>query len=161
MDTFLHAIAGYLFLTLVVRILTRRPGGQMTMFEFVLVFLIGGVAILATVGTDRSVTNCCCAILVIGLCHRGMSAAKNRLPALGRLVDGTPLVLLKNGEWQEEAMRGMKLDREDVSAAARTKGLRSVDQVQYAVLERNGGISIIEAEAEDEDEEEDQKDQDK
>ena len=117
----------------------------MTMFEFVLVFLVGGVAILATVGMDRSVTNCCCAILTIGLLHRGMSAAKNRFPSLGRVVDGTPLVLLKNGEWQEEVMRGMKLDREDVSAAARTKGLRSTDQVQYAVLERNGGISIIES----------------
>ena len=148
MDTILHAVAGYLFLTLIVRVLTRRPGGQLTMFEFVLVFLIGGVAILATVGLDRSVTNCCCAILAIGLCHRGMSAAKNHFPALGRLVDGTPLMLLKNGEWQEEVMRGMKLDREDVSAAARTKGLRSLDQVQYAVLERNGGISIIEAEDE-------------
>ena len=150
MDTILHAIAGYLFLTLIVRVLTRRPGGQLTMFEFVLVFLIGGVSILATVGLDRSVTNCCCAILMIGLMHRGMSAAKNRYPTLGRLVDGTPIVLLKNGVWQEEAMRGMKLDREDVSAAARAKGLRSTDAVQYAVLERNGGISIIEPEEEDE-----------
>lgn len=148
MNTILHAIAGYLFLTLIVRVLTRRPGGQMTMFEFVLVFLVGGVAILATVGTDRSVTNCCCAILTIGLLHRGMSSVKNRVPALGRLVDGTPLLLLKNGQWQEEVMHRMKIDREDVSAAARTKGLRSVDQVQYAVLERNGGISIIEAEDE-------------
>ena len=150
MDTILHAIAGYLFLTLIVRTLTRRPGGQMTMFEFVLVFLIGGVAILATVGQDRSVTNCCCAILTIGLLHRGMSAAKNHFPTLGRLVDGTPLVLLKNGEWQEEVMHGMKIAREDVSAAARTKGLRSVDEVQYAILERNGGISILEPEDEDE-----------
>ncbi len=148
MPTLIHAIFGYLFLTIIVRVLTRRPGGQMTMFEFVLVFLIGGVAILATVQTDRSITNCCCAILAIGLMHRGMSAAKNRFPTLGRLVDGTPLVLLKNGEWQEEVMHGMKLDREDVSAAARTKGLRSVDQVQYAILERNGGISILEKEDE-------------
>lgn len=146
MSTIVHAVAGYLFLTIMVRVLTRRPGGQMTLYEFVLVFLIGGVSILATVGMDRSVTNCCCAILAIGLMHRGMSAAKNRFPTLGRLVDGTPLVLYKKGEWQDEVMRGMKLDREDVSAAARTKGLRSVDEVEYAVLERNGGISIIEPE---------------
>ena len=50
MYTILHAIAGYFFLLLTVRVLSRRPGGQMTPFEFVIVFLMGGVIILSTVG---------------------------------------------------------------------------------------------------------------
>ena len=58
MSTIVHAILGYFFLLLTVRILSRRPGAQLTLFEFVLVFLIGGVIILATVGDDGSVTNC-------------------------------------------------------------------------------------------------------
>lgn len=57
MTTVLHAIAGYFFLMLIVRVLSRRPGGQMTMSDFVLVFLMGGVIILATAGQDRSLTN--------------------------------------------------------------------------------------------------------
>ncbi len=48
MATIVHAIVGYCFLLLTVRVLTRRPGAQMTLFEFVIVFLIGGVIILAT-----------------------------------------------------------------------------------------------------------------
>jgi uncharacterized membrane protein YcaP (DUF421 family) len=52
MNTILRAIAGYFFLLLTVRVLSRRPGAQMTPFEFVLIFLIGGVVILATVGDD-------------------------------------------------------------------------------------------------------------
>jgi hypothetical protein len=43
-------VFGYLFLLLIVRVLSRRPGGQLTLFEFVIVFLIGGVIILSTVG---------------------------------------------------------------------------------------------------------------
>ena len=53
MGTVLHAIAGYFFLMIVVRVLTRRPGGQLTLGDFVLVFLMGGVIILSTVGSDR------------------------------------------------------------------------------------------------------------
>jgi uncharacterized membrane protein YcaP (DUF421 family) len=150
MTTLLHATAGYFFLMLTVRILGRRPGAQMTLFEFVIVFLIGGVIILATVGHDRSVVNCTCAVITIGMLHRGVSLLKLRFPAFGRITDGTPLLLYKKGQWQEETMSGMRLAREEVSAAARTKGMRSLDEVDYAILERNGGISIIEKEDEDE-----------
>jgi hypothetical protein len=41
MTTVINAVAGYFFLMLTVRLLTRRPGAQMTMFEFVIVFLVG------------------------------------------------------------------------------------------------------------------------
>src|ERR1700753_2297299 len=143
MSTILHAIIGYLFLLLVVRVLSRRPGGQLTLFEFVIVFLIGGVVILSTVGKDRSITNCATAILTVGLMHWGVSAIKSKFPRFGAAVDGTPLTLLKNGEWQSEVLKGMKIDPEDVMAAARTKGVSSIYDVAYAILERNGAISII------------------
>ncbi len=143
MITIIHAAFGYFFLLLAVRVLSRRPGAQMTMFEFVIVFLIGGVIILATVTNDRSSTNCVCAILTVGMLHRAVSWAKSRSPRLGAIVDGTPLVLLKDGQWQMEVMRGMYLDPEDVMAAARTKGINSVFELNYAILERNGAISVI------------------
>jgi uncharacterized membrane protein YcaP (DUF421 family) len=139
----LHAVFGYLFLLLIVRVLSRRPGGQLTLFEFVIVFLIGGLIILSTVGHDRSIVNCATAILTVGLMHRLLAGIKAKFPRFGAVVDGTPLTLLKNGEWQLEVMRGMRIDREDVMAAARTKGIGSIYDVAYAILERNGAISII------------------
>jgi uncharacterized membrane protein YcaP (DUF421 family) len=141
--TIVHAVIGYLVLLFVVRILSRRPGGQLTPFEFVIVFLIGGVIILATVGDDKSVTNCVCAILTIGLMHRltaGMRAAWRRFSIVS---DGVPLVLLNRGRWHTEAMDGMRLKSDDVMAAARTKGLRDLKEIRYAILERVGTISIL------------------
>ena len=149
MSTIIHAVCGYFFLLLVVRVLTRRPGGQLTLSDFVLVFLMGGVIILSTVGNDRSLTNCCCAVITVGLLHRTVSYLKGLSPRLGELVDGTPLVLVKNGEWQEEMARSMFVDRADFEAATRLKGLKSTDQVEYAILERNGGITIMEREEQD------------
>ncbi len=148
MGTIVNACCGYFFLLLMVRVLKRRPGAQQTLFEFVIVFLIGGVIILATVGKDRSVTNCATAILTVGLLHRLVSWAKSLSPKIGAVVDGTPVVLLKKGVWQDDAMRSTKLDREDVMASARTKGVKSIFKVKYAILERNGAISIIKADPE-------------
>lgn len=143
MATILYAALGYIFLLLTVRLLSRRPGGQMTLYEFVLVFLLGGIIILATVGKDRSMTNCTIAIITVGLMHWSVSWLKAHFPAFGAVIDGTPVVLIENGHWRKDVMHGMRVDPEDVMAAARSKGLSSIFQVKYAVLERTGGISII------------------
>lgn len=143
MATILHAVLGYFVLLLTVRVLSRRPGGQLTLFEFVIIFLIGGVAIAATTGRDHSVTNCATAIITIGLLHRLMAWGKERSARVGAILDGTPLVLLKDGYWQSDIMRGMRIDPEDVMAAARSKHVKSIFDVKYAILERNGTISII------------------
>jgi len=147
MSTIIHAALGYIFLLLIVRILTRRPGAQMTLSEFVIVFLIGGVIILSTVGKDRSITNCGTAILTVALMHRIVSWLKSRYPRFEIVTDGTPLVLLQDGHWRQEVMKGMRMDPEDVMAAGRTKGVQSIFDIKYAILERNGGITIIKSDA--------------
>lgn len=143
MSTIIHAVIGYFFLLLSVRVLSRRPGAQMTPFEFVLVFLIGGIIILSTAGNDHSETNAICAVLAVGLMHWLVSYLKQRYPRFGVVVDGTPLVLLKDGQWQTDIMKRMRVDETDVMAVGRTKGVRTLSQIKYAVLERNGAISII------------------
>jgi uncharacterized membrane protein YcaP (DUF421 family) len=114
MDTIIRAIVGYFVLLLVVRVLRRRAGSQMTMFEFVLIFLIGGVIILSTVDRDRSVTNCTCAVITVGMLHRLLSWAKSKNPHIGAFLDGVPLVVIKNGEWQSEVIEKMYIRKEDL-----------------------------------------------
>lgn len=143
MATIVHAVIGYVFLTILIRVLTRRPGGQMTLFEFVLVFLVGGVIILSTVGDDKSVTNCSCAVITVGLMHRAVSYLKVRSQRFSDLVDGTPIVLVRRGEWQNEMLAKMNLASEDVMAAARLNGVRTPEEIDYAILERNGGINVM------------------
>ncbi len=143
MTTLIHAVLGYFFLLLIVRVLARRPGAQMTPFEFVLIFLMGGIIILTTVDNDPSITNCFGAVVVICLTHRILSHLKQRYPRLGAWIDGAPVIVLQNGQWQVESMVGLRVDDADVMAAAREKGLRALDQIKYAVVERNGAITII------------------
>jgi uncharacterized membrane protein YcaP (DUF421 family) len=143
MATILHAIIGYFILLLIVRVLKRRAGSQMTLFEFVIVFLMGGIIILSTVGNDRSVTNCTCAVIAVALIHRTVAWAKLKSPAFGTLIDGTPLIVIRGGVWQDEVVKGMKLRPEDIEAAARTSGVTRIEDIDYAILERNGRISVL------------------
>ena len=143
MATIIHAVVGYFILLLVVRVLQRRVGSQMAMFEFVIVFLTGGIIILSTVGNDRSVINCTCAVVAVGLIHRTMAWAKSKSPTVGAIVDGTPLVIIRAGKPHQEVITGMKLRPEDLDAGARSAGSRNIGAVDYAILERNGRISII------------------
>jgi uncharacterized membrane protein YcaP (DUF421 family) len=143
MYTLVHAVIGYFFLLLMVRVLARRPGAQMTPFEFVLVFLVGGVIILATVGDDRSMTNCYGGVIIICMMHHLMGKLKQKSEWWGRIIDGTPILLVKDDEWQTTSVNMTRVDDMDVMAAARAKGIKRLDQIKYAVLERNGAISII------------------
>lgn len=143
MATILHAVAGYFILLLVVRVLKRRAGAQMTMFEFVLIFLMGGTIILSTVGNDRSVTNCTCAVIAVGFIHRALAWIKSKSPFVGALLDGTPVVAIRRGKWQYQVLREANLRREDIEAAARGSGIVSLRDVDYAVVERNGQINIF------------------
>ncbi len=145
MPTVIRAVIGYFFLLFTLRFLSRRPGAQMTPFEFVIVFLMGGVIILATMGQDRSETNAICGVIAVALMHRLVATLKQRYPRFGAVVDGAPVVLMKDGKWQTEAMEKMRVQDNDVMAAARSSDVKTLDKIKFAILERQGAISIIQS----------------
>ncbi len=142
MAAILRAAFGYFLLVFMVRIVGRRPGKQLNPFEFVLIFFIGGLSLTFIVADDRSLTNAFTQIITIGLAHYFLVVLRQKSPRIAKFLDGTPLILLAHGEWHEEAMKGMLIDPQDVMTAARDKGITSLDGVAYAVLERNGEITI-------------------
>src|SRR3954447_2578996 len=82
-----RAIFGYCFLILMIRIVGRRPGKQMTPFEYVLIFFIGGLTLTPLVGNDRSIVNAITIIVTIALTHYVMTWLRLKSAVFGRLVD--------------------------------------------------------------------------
>ena len=93
-------------------------------------------------------TNALCQITAIALTHYAIVLLRRISPSFARIVDGTPVVLLEKGKWHSEAMRNLLMQDDDVMAMARDQGLERLDQIDYAILERNGEISIIPASSE-------------
>ena len=142
----LRAVFGYCFLIFIARIVGRRPGKQLTPFEFVLIFFLGGLTLTGIVGDEVSLTNAIVQVITIAACHYVIAVLRARSPRIARLLDGTPLILMEGGRWRTETLAAMGIQDDDVMAMARDQGLRTLDKIQAAVLERNGEISIIPAE---------------
>ncbi|HNK79351.1 MAG TPA: DUF421 domain-containing protein, partial [Nitrospira sp.] len=144
MDAILRGFIMYLFLLVLFRIAGRRTLGQMTNFDFVLLLIISEATQNAMIGNDFSVTNGILVILSLVGLDIGFSILKQRFPILNRHLDGLPLVLVDQGRPVQELMRKTRVDEEDILFSAREKhGLERMEQIKYAVLETNGGISII------------------
>jgi uncharacterized membrane protein YcaP (DUF421 family) len=139
----LRAVFGYLFLVLIVRIVGRRPGKQLTPFEFVLVFYLGGLTLTGMVGDEVSLSNAVTQILTVAICHYGLAALRFRFDGVAQLLDGTPLFLLENSAWRTETMSHMRIQDDDVMDMARDQGIKSLDGIGTAVLESFGEITII------------------
>ena len=138
-----RAVFGYAFLVFMVRVVGRRPGKQMTPFEFVLIFFIGGLTLTFVVGDEGSFTSALCQIMTIAIMHYLISWLRTKSSGFARLTDGTPLVLFEKGNWRMAAMKGMRIADDDVMAMARDKEVKNLNEIEYAILERNGEISII------------------
>ena len=141
--TILRAVFGYLFLILIVRIVGRRPGEQLTPFEFVLIFYLGGLTLTGMIGNEFSLANSICQIITVALCHCALTMLRFHFTAFAKLLDGVPLVLLENNSWRTRTLSKMRIQDDDVMDMAREQGLSTIDEVGSAVLETSGGISII------------------
>jgi uncharacterized membrane protein YcaP (DUF421 family) len=144
MDALLRGFSVYVFLLLVFRITGQRSLGQVTTFDFVLLLIIAETTQQALLGDDFSVTNSFLLIATLVTIDIGLSRLKRRSRRLDRFLEGMPLVLVEDGQALEERLRKTGVDREDVLSAARERqGLERMEQIRYAILERNGVISII------------------
>ena len=141
--TVLRAFIGYFFLVFIVRIVGRRPGKQLTPIEFILIFFLGGLMLTGVVGNQPSLINAVCQIFTIACGHFLLVWLRSRSNHIARLLDGTPLMLLEGGSWRSRTMQYMSLSPPDVMAMARDQGVRSLAEIDTAVLERNGEISIL------------------
>jgi len=141
-STILRAAFGYLFLVLIVRVAGRRPGRQLTPFEFVLIFYLGGLTLTGMVGTETSLTNAICQILTIALCHYALAFLRFRSDAVARVLDGVPLILMEGQGWRKTTMSQMRIEDDDVMNVAREQGIRDLSGIRMAVLETFGAINV-------------------
>lgn len=144
MESVVRAILVYLFLLVVFRVSGRRTLSEMTTFDFVLVLIISETTQNALIGDDKSLTNA--ALLVLGLV--GFNIALSWLKLLSRglekWLDGRPFLIVQDGKCLKARMHKARVDEGDIlEAARRNHGIASLDRIKYAVLERDGRISII------------------
>jgi uncharacterized membrane protein YcaP (DUF421 family) len=144
MDAVIRGVAIYFTLLVIIRLSGRRTLAQMTPFDLVIVLVISETTQQAMLGDDFSITNSVLLILTLFTTDIALSYLKGWSRRTARLIDGVPTILVTNGVYDETALKGSRLQRDDVMEAARTQqGIESVKDIRFAILEVSGNISII------------------
>ena len=144
MDEVLRALAVYAILMVIFRLAGKRSMAEVTPFDFVLLLVFSEALQSALVDEDNSLTVAIVVIVTLLTTNILLSLVKQRSVGIERLLEGVPIVIMDEGKPLKDRMDKARIDEGDILAAARlTQGIDSLDQIRTAVLERNGGISIM------------------
>lgn len=144
MDSVLRAAALYLVLLVLFRIAGRRSLTDITTFDLLLLMIIGEATQQALLGDDFSLVNAVLVIVTLIVIDVGLSLLKLRHPRLDTLIEGSPTLIVEYGRPLHARLAEARLREEDILLAAReTQGLERMEQIRFAILEKNGKISII------------------
>ncbi len=144
MEAPLRALAVYVFLLVIFRISGKRTLSQVTTFDFVLLLILGEATQQGLIGDDFSVTKALLLIVSLVGIDIGFSYLQEYVPWLDRAIEGLPLVIVEEGNIFEDRCKKSRVAVSDIlEEARRTHGIERMDQVKYAVLERDGAISVI------------------
>jgi uncharacterized membrane protein YcaP (DUF421 family) len=144
MNPVFRGIIVYLFLFLILRIMGKRSLSETTNFDFVVLLIISEVTQQAMIDGDNSLTGAIILISTLLGMDLFFTLMKRPFKLFERIVEGTPLIIVDHGKPLKKRMDKTKIDEEDIMQAARfNQGLETMEQIKYAVLEKNGSISII------------------
>ena len=144
MNPVIRGAAVYLFVYLIFRILGKRSLAEITTFDFVLLLIISETTTDALIGEDYSLMACFIMVCTLVGLDLLLSLLKGKWKVFEKFSDGVPLVIVDKGTPLKKRMEKTKVDEEDVLEAARlSHGLERMNQIKYAVLEKDGSISII------------------
>jgi uncharacterized membrane protein YcaP (DUF421 family) len=139
-----RAVAVYLFVLVLLRVMGKRTLAEVTTFDFVVLLIISEATQQGMTGSDFSVTNTALLVTTLVVLQRLSDLVSDRSKRADRLLNDVPTVIVRDGQPIEEWMRHNQLTVVEVlEEARRSQGIERLDQIRIAVLERNGSISVI------------------
>lgn len=142
-DIVLRTSMVYAVVLVGLRLSGKREIGQITLFDLVVLLLLANAVQNAMVGPDTSLAGGVVAALLLLALNGIVVRAGLRWPKLRRVLEGSPTLLVLHGEPLPEHLRREGLDEEALEAALREHGIAQLRDVEMAVLELDGSISVV------------------
>ena len=131
----------YFVLMLAMRMMGKRQLGELQPTELVVTLLLSDLAAVPMQENGLPLANGLLPILVLVALELLISGVMLKSPKLSRLVSGTPMPIIRDGQVDESAMRRLRMTVDDLMEALRQQDIFDIRQVQYAIAETNGHIS--------------------
>ena len=136
--------AALLWVVALVRLVGLRSFSKMTAFDFVATVAMGSLlAAAATASSWRAYAQVAVAMLALLAVQALLALLRRKSDRLRRLIGNTPVLLMEDGVFCEEALRATRVAREDVLAKIRAANALQLGDVRAVVLENTGDISVL------------------
>lgn len=134
----------YVFIVIVYRIMGKKEVGKLSIIDLIVSILIAELAAISIEETDRSIFTSIIPIVVLVVIQLVISYISLKNVKVRKIIDGNPTVIIKNGKLNFKEMSKLRYTLDDLFAQLREQGIKSIEEVNYAVLENNGKLSIFE-----------------
>lgn len=143
MELVVRATAIYFFLWALTRGLGKRELAEMTAFELVLLMVMGDLIQQGVTQEDTSVTGAILAVGTIGIWILIFSWLGYRFRPARNLIEGVPVVVVRDGQPVEPALRLERVTLDELFESARNQGIANLSDIDLGILEPSGQFSFL------------------
>ena len=143
LSIFLRTVTIYCILTLTMRSMGKRQLGELDVGELVITILLSEIASLPITNPEKSLLHAIIPIATLAALEILTSFLILKFPLIKKILASKPSVIIAHGKLDKKAMRRVRISIEDLISQIRQSGIFDLDEVDYAILEENGKMSII------------------
>ncbi|MFS0775836.1 DUF421 domain-containing protein [Neobacillus sp. 3P2-tot-E-2] len=134
----------YVLILLFFRVMGKREIGELSILDLVVFVMIGEMAIVSIDNPKRPLIETIIPMVLLVLIQIGLAMLSLKSKRFRDLVDGKPTIIINKGKIDEQAMRKQRYNFDDLLTQLREKDIRSIADVEFAILESSGSLSVIE-----------------
>ncbi len=138
-----RAIISFFSLLIFARILGKEQISQLTFFDYILGITIGSIASEATVDLSSRVWPHFVGLVSWALLAYLMQYITLKWRYAAKVIEGEPVVVIMNGKIMDKVLKKMKFRISDILELLRNQGIFDLNEVDYAILEPNGSLSVL------------------
>ncbi|NUR86605.1 MAG: DUF421 domain-containing protein [Nonomuraea sp.] len=142
LDKALRTVAVYAVVATLLRISGKRGIAQLNNFDFVVMLLMSNVVQNAIIGPDNSLIGGLVGVVILVVVNSAVVRLAAAVPSIGRVVEGSPVVLARGGEYDVAALRRMGVRRDDLDVILQLRGAESVADTDLVRLEPGGSVLV-------------------
>nr|WP_285860326.1 DUF421 domain-containing protein [Brevibacillus sp. MER 51] len=139
----LRTLFSYFFLLILVRLMGKRELGKLSVFDVVISIMLAEMAALAIEDVDKPALRFYLPMLLIALLEVAFAYLSLKSKKFRDTVDGSADLIIENGQIREHAMRRNRLNMDDLMVHLRQKDVKNIADVEFALLEPTGQMSVF------------------
>jgi len=143
LDTAIRTLLGFVILLLLTRLLGKKQLSQLTVFTYITGIALGSMASEMVMQKEVRIIDGLLALTLWSLLVLIIEWMSLKSPVARVLMDGQPTIVIKQGLILEAALRKQRLNLDDLSMQLRLNQVFSIMDVEYAILEPNGALTVM------------------